>query len=116
MRVSHVVQERLLASLGIREGSAVPPEAPTSQPVEKGIRHHSRLSMDSLIWDRLAREAAKQRVCVTQVVRQQLREAVIGGFPERRRQGPSELADRGSGQDVPDDEKVAPKSIIMYEL
>lgn len=116
MRMSHVVQERLAASLGITEGGGVPSEAPASQPVEKGKWHYCRLSMDSLTWDRLAQEAAKRRVSVTEIVRQRLREAMLGKVPERRWEGPSEPPEGRSGQDAPDNGRVEPKSITLYEL
>lgn len=116
IRVSHVAQERLAASLGITEGGGVRPETPADHPVENGRRHHCRLSMDSVIWGRLAREAAKRGVSVTEMVRQRLREAVLGKVPERRWEGPSEPADGRPGQDVRDDGRVRPKSITVYEL
>jgi hypothetical protein len=116
MRVSHLVQGRLAASLGTTEGGGLPSEAPANQPVEKCKRHHCRLSLDSLIWDRLAQEATKRRVSVTEMTRQRLREAVLSKVSESRWERPSELRDGADGLDPPDHAKLEPKSIAVYEL
>jgi hypothetical protein len=119
MRVSHVVQEQLAASLGITEGVGVQTEERASEvikPIEKGKRHHCRLSLDSVSWDRLAREAVKRRVSVTDIVRQRLREAVLGEVPGMRWSGSAESANGRSGQYALADGRVEPKSITMYEL
>lgn len=110
------MHERVAASLGITEGGSVPTEMPVSLPVEKAKRHHCRLSLDSLIWDRLVREAVKRRASVTEIVRQRLREAVLGGARDMRWEGPSKLADGGSAQHAADAGTEGPKGITMYEL
>lgn len=106
MRVSHVAQERLAASFGITEGAGTLAEVPASETVEKRKKHHCRLSMDSLIWDSLAQEAMKRGVSVTEMVRQRLREAMLGEVPERRWSTPAESAGGRPARDVLDDGRL----------
>lgn len=77
-RISHVVQERLVASLGTLGTDGLPPRGATSLEGEVRKRHHCRLAVDGLIWGRLAEEAAVHKVSVTERIRQRLREAVLG--------------------------------------
>lgn len=114
-RISHVVQERLVASLGILGGSTLPPEGAADLMHEAGKRHHCRLAVDRRIWNRLAHEAATRRVSVTERIRQRLREAVLGGTVGMGWQSHEEMTAEEREARAPET-GGEPKSIAMLEL
>ena len=115
-RISHVVQERLVASLGITGGSTLPPEdAADVMRDEAGKRHHCRLAVDSRIWNRLVHEAATRKVSVTERIRQRLREAVLGDSFAMER-GAHREPTLGVRESRAPESGGEPKSIAMLEL
>jgi hypothetical protein len=115
-RISHVVQERLVASLGILGGSTLPSEgAADLMMAEAGKRHHCRLAVERRIWNRLAYEAATRKVSVTERIRQRLREAVLGEAVGTGWGPHGELA-AGVRESRAPESGGEPKSITMLEL
>jgi hypothetical protein len=115
-RISHVVQERLVASLGILGGDTRPPEdAADVMRDEAGKRHHCRLAVERRIWSRLVYEAATRKVSVTERIRQRLREAVLGDSFAMER-GPHREPTLGVRESRAPDSGGEPKSIAMLEL
>ena len=114
-RISHVVQERLVASLGIPRDQGPPGGAADVLMAEAGERHHCRLAVDRPIWNRLMHEAASLKVSVTERIRQRLREAVLGeatGTGSRAYEEPMPDAKETRAPDSGGE----PKSIAMLEL
>ncbi len=114
-RISHVVQEHLVASLGILRDQR-PPGGPADVPMaEVGERHHCRLTLDPPIWIQLMHEAAIMKVSVTERIRQRLRQAVLGetvGMASRGHEEPTPYVN----ESPPPKSGGEPRSITMLEL
>jgi hypothetical protein len=115
-RISHVVQDRLVASLGILGDDTRPPEeAADVMRAAAGKRHHCRLAVERRIWSRLVYEAATRKVSVTERIRQRLREAVLGDSFAMEGEAHGEPTP-GVRESRAPESGGEPKSIAMLEL
>jgi hypothetical protein len=114
-RISNVVQERLVASLGILGGSTLPPRGAVDLVGEARKRHHCRLAVDGLAWNRLLQEAATRKVSVTERIRQRLGEAVLGETVGMGWRSHEEMTAKEREARAPETGSE-PKSIAMLEL
>jgi len=114
-RISHVVQERLVASLGVLTGGTPPPAGAADLVGEARKRHHCRLAVDGLIWNRLVYEAATRKVSVTERIRQRLGEAVLGEA-DGMGWGPHGDLTAGVRESHATESGAEPRDITMLEL
>lgn len=111
--VSSVVQERLSDSLGI--GSKTPAHEPMPAAVTGDRGHRCRVSIDSLLWMRLSGDATRRGMSVGSLIRERLREAVLGVSGAGP---PQPIKARGLDEPSRSHSEVGslPKPVIFFDL